>query len=70
MGGAAVLVGDVNKVYCRGISQSNLRQRAVNISLCSVLFFVTASRVLDITTRRTMIMTIGGCVRKFVVSMY
>ena len=41
MSKTAALVNNVNKVYCRGISQSYLRQRAVDISLCSVIFFVT-----------------------------
>ena len=49
MSKTAALVNYVNKVYCWGISQSYLRQQAVNISLCSVLFLLPASRALDIT---------------------
>ena len=41
MSKTAALINNVNKVCCRAISQSYLRQRAVNISLYSVLFFVT-----------------------------
>ena len=41
MSKTAALVNNVNKVYWRGIRQFSLRQQAVNISLYSVLFFVT-----------------------------